>query len=92
MIGPFAWLKTLLTHVCNVVRFERTRNDDNRTLYEVLRVACMLVYVVYTVLEIIIKLRRLKSARAGACIIQILQELKLEPALLKIKRTGRVSN
>ena len=41
---------------------------------------------------IIIKLRRLKSARAGACILQILQELELEPALLKIKRTGRVSN
>ena len=30
--------------------------------------------------------------RAGACIIQILQELELEPALLKIKRTGRASN
>ena len=41
---------------------------------------------------IIIQLRRLRSTRAGACIIQILQELELEPALLKIKRTGRVSN
>ena len=47
----------------------------------------MLVHVVHTVLEnlIIIKLRRLKSTRAGACIIQILQELELEPAILKIK-------
>ena len=47
-----------------------------------------------TVLEnlIIIKLRRLKSRRVGACIIQILQEIELEPALLKIKRTGKVSN
>ena len=54
----------------------------------------MLVHVVQTVLEnlIIIKLQRLKSTRAGACIIQILQELELEPALLKIKRTGRASN
>ena len=57
----------------------------------------MLVYVVHTVLEylIIIKLRRLNSTRAGACIIiQILQELELEPALLKIKikRTGKISN
>ena len=34
----------------------------------------------------------LKSTRAGAFIIQILQELEQEPALLKIKRTGRVSN
>ena len=41
---------------------------------------------------IIIKLRRLKSARAGACIIQILKEFELEPALLKITRAGRVSN
>ena len=47
-----------------------------------------------TVLEnlIIIKLRRLKPARAGVCIIQILQEVELEPASLKIKRTGRVSD
>ena len=54
----------------------------------------MLVHVVHTVLEylIIIKLRRFKSTRAGACIIQILQELELEPALLKIKRTGGLSN
>ena len=79
-----------------MVRFERTRNDDSRTLHvldEVLRVACMLVYD-GTVLEnlIIIKLRRLKSTRAGACIVQILQELELEPALLKIKRTGKVSS
>ena len=54
----------------------------------------MLVHVVHTVLEnlIIIKLRRLKSTKAGACIIQILQGLELEPALLKMKRTGTVSN
>ena len=54
----------------------------------------MLVHVVHTVLGnlIIIKLRRLKSTRAGACIIQILQELELEPALLKIKGTVKVSN
>ena len=54
----------------------------------------MLVHVAHTVLEnlIIIKLRCLESTRAGACIIKILQELELEPALLKIKRTGRVSN
>ena len=47
-----------------------------------------------TVLEnlIIIKLRCLKSTRAGACITQILGELELEPALLKIKRTETVSN
>ena len=46
----------------------------------------MLVYVVHTVLEnlMIIKLLRLKSTRAGVCIIQILQELELEP--------GRVSD
>ena len=37
----------------------------------------------------IIKLRRLKPTKAGACIIQILE---LELALLKIKRTGGVSN
>ena len=75
-----------------MVRFERIRNDDSRTLH-------VLDEVLYagafgTVLEnlIIIKLRRLKSTRAGACIIQILQELELEPALLKIKRTRKVSN
>ena len=56
--------------------------DDCRTLHvldEVLRVGCMLVYVVHTVLEnlIIIKLRRLKSKSAGACIIQILQGLRI---------------
>ena len=53
----------------------------------------MLVHI-GTVLEnlIIIKLRCLKSTRAGACIIQVLQEFELGPALLKIKRTGRVSN
>ena len=67
-------------YTCNVVRFECTGNDDCRKLHvldEVLRVDCMLVHVVHTVLEnlIIIKLRHLKSARAGACIIQILQEL-----------------
>ena len=53
----------------------------------------MLVHVVqFLRIFIIIKLRRLKSTRAGTCIIQILQELELEPALLKIKRTERVSN
>ena len=53
----------------------------------------MLLHVAHTVLEslIIIKLRRLKSTRAGACIIQILQELELESALRKIKRAGSVS-
>ena len=100
-MSRFDWsvrvVKTLQTHFCNVVRFERTRNVDSRTLHvldEVLCVACMLVHVVHTVLEnlIIIKLRRLKSTRAGACITQFLQELELKPALLKIKRTGRVSN
>ena len=76
-----------------MVRLERTRNDDCRTLHvfdEVLRVACMLVHF-GTVLEnlIIIKLRCLKSTRAGPCIIQIIQQLELEPALLKInKRSG----
>ena len=35
----------------------------------------------------LIKLRHLKSTRAGAFIILILQELELEPALLKINRT-----
>ena len=37
-----------------MVRFERTTNDDCRTLHvldEVLRVACMLVHAVHTVLE-----------------------------------------
>ena len=55
---------------------------------------CLYAGTFGTVLEnvVIIKLRRLKSTRAGACIIQILQELELEPALLKIKRTGEVSN
>ena len=50
----------------------------------------MLMHVVHTVLEnlIIIKLRHFKSTRAGACIIQILQELELEPASLKIKSPG----
>ena len=44
----------------------------------------MLMHVVHTVLENlnIIKLPCLKSTRAGACIIKILQELELEPALL----------
>ena len=57
-------------------------------------VSCLYASASGTVLEnlTIIKLRRLKSTRAGACKIQILQELKLEPALLRIKRTGRVSN
>ena len=41
---------------------------------------------------IIIKLRRLESIRAGDGIIQILQELELEPALFKTKRTWKVSN
>ena len=39
-----------------------------------------------------IKPRRLKSTRAWTCIIQILQKFELEPGLLKIKRTERVSN
>ena len=41
-------------------------------------VSCLHVSACCTVLEnlIIIKLRRLKSTRAGACIIQILQELE----------------
>ena len=33
LIGQFAWLKALWTPVCNVVRFERIRNDDSRTLH-----------------------------------------------------------
>ena len=41
---------------------------------------------------IIIKLGRLKSTRAGASIIQILQELELGPASPKIQRTGGVTN
>ena len=47
-----------------------------------------------TVLEnlIVIKLLRLRSTGAGACVTQILQEPELEPALLKTKMTGRVSN
>ena len=50
----------------------------------------MLVFVVHSFLEklIIAKICRLKSTRAGACIIQILQELELEPALLKTKGLG----
>ena len=52
---------------------------------------CMLVVKLWRIF-IIIKLQRLKSTRAEACIIQILQELELGPALLKIKRTGGVSN
>ena len=54
----------------------------------------MLVHVLHTVLEnlIIIKLRRLRSTRDGACIIRILQELELEPALFEIKRSRRLSN
>ena len=53
-------------------------------------VSCLYASACGTGLEnlVIIKLRRLKSTRAGACIIQILQELELKPALLKIKRTG----
>ena len=45
--------------------------------------SCLYVSTCGTVLEnvIIIKLRRLKSTRAGACIIQILQEVELEPAI-----------
>ena len=89
-------VKNSVDSFCNVVRFERTRNDDSRTLHvldEVLWVACMLVHVVqFWRILIIIKLQRLKSTIAGACIIQLLQELELEPAFLKIKRTGRVSN
>ena len=56
--------------------------------------SCLYTSAFGTVLEnlIITKLRRLKSTRAGPCIIQILQEIELEPALLKIKRTGKVSN
>ena len=47
----------------------------------------MLVHVVqFWRILIIIKLRRLRSTRAAACIIQILQELELEPALLKIDK------
>ena len=79
-----------------MVPFERTRNDDSRTLHVLDKVlmSCLYASVCGTVLEnlIIIKLQRLKSTRAGACIIQILQELELEPALLKIKRTGKVSS
>ena len=77
--------------VCNVVRFERTRNDDSRILdvLEVLWVPCMQVHMVqFRRILIIIKLRRLKSTRAGACIIQILQELELEPHYWKSKALG----
>ena len=54
-MSRFDWsVHVVKTHVCNVIRFERTRNDNSRTLHvldEVLRVACMLVHVVYTVVE-----------------------------------------
>ena len=43
----------------------------------------MLVHVVqFWRILIIIKLQRLRSTRAVTCIIQIVQELELEPALL----------
>ena len=66
-----------------MVRFERTRNDDSRTLHVHVHVRCLYASAFGTVLEtlIVIKLRRLKSTRAGACTIQILQEVELEPAI-----------
>ena len=53
--------------------------------------SCLYANVCGTVLEnlIIIKLPRLKSTRAGACIIQILKELELEPAFHKSKGLGK---
>ena len=54
--------------------------------------SCLYASASDTVLEnlIIIKLRRLKSTRAGACIIQILQELELEPAEPSMDNTDQI--
>ena len=44
---PHAWLNTRYTGVCSVIRFERSRNDDSKTLHvldEVLLTACMPVH------------------------------------------------
>ena len=67
-----------------------SRNDDNRTLH-VLGKVCELL-VCWCMQYSSGDFNHDKATRAGACIIQILQELELEPALLKVERTGRVSN
>ena len=98
-MSRFNWSGSVVKKLCglcsNVVRFERTRmTAAEHCIY--LTKFCELLHVSAfdTALEnlIMIKLGRLRSTRAGACIIQILQELEMEPALHKIKKTGRVSN
>ena len=86
-----------------MIRFERSKIDDSKTLHvldEVLGVVGMPVHEfiqlwrmeyyeknLHVCLTIItMKLQIFKSTRAGAC--WILLKLELEPASLKIRRTG----